>query len=80
MAEHQWGNLLLLPEGKTSGLYATSGSGVITAGKRKGLLWKEVDDVTTEMSPHISSVLNVSRYVFFGQQYWPLSGPQEKLL
>lgn len=29
------------------------------AGKREGLLWKEVDDGTTEMLPHISSVFNV---------------------
>lgn len=28
----------------TSGLYATSGAGVCMAGKREGLLWKEVDD------------------------------------
>lgn len=48
-----------------SGLYATSGSGVFKAGKRKGLLWKEVDDGTAEMSPHISSVLNVLCPVFF---------------
>lgn len=32
---------------------------VCKAGKREGLLWKEVDDGTTEMLPHISSVLNV---------------------
>lgn len=48
MAERQWGNVLLLQVG-ISGLYATSGFGVIVAGKRKGLLWKEVDDVTAEV-------------------------------
>lgn len=53
------GNLLLPEEGITSGLYATSRSGVCKAGKRKRLLWKEVDDVTTEMLPLISFVLNV---------------------
>lgn len=34
------------------------------AGKRKGLLWKEVDDGTAEMLPRTSSVLNVIRLVF----------------
>lgn len=78
--KYSWGRILcggasvgdqLQPErGITSGLYATSGSGVCKAGKRKGLLWKEVDDVITEMLPHISSVLNVSCLVFCGQQYW----------
>lgn len=34
------------------------------AGKRKGLLWKEVDDGTAEMLPHTSSVLNVISLVF----------------
>lgn len=41
---------------KTSGLYATSGSGVCKAGKRKGLLWKEVDDGTTDVATHFSNV------------------------
>lgn len=61
------GNLLLLPKGNASGLYATSGPGVCTAGKRKGLLWKEVDDVTAEMLPHISSVLMFLVLCCFGQ-------------
>lgn len=66
------GNQMLLPERiTTSGLYATSGSGFYEAGKRKGLLWKEVDDDSTEMLPHISSVLNVMPCVF-GQQHQPL--------
>lgn len=47
------GNVLLLQEG-ISGLYATSGFGVIVAGKRKGLLWKEVDDVTAEVLAALS--------------------------
>lgn len=52
---------LLPEEGVTSsGLYATSGSSVCKAGKREELLWSEVDDGTTEMLPHISSVLNAS--------------------
>ncbi len=66
------GNLLLPPEGITSGLYTTSGCGVCKAGKRKGLLWKEVDDVLAAMLPHVSSVLNVSHVVYVGQQYWLL--------
>lgn len=37
------------------------------AGKRKGLLWKEVDGGTAEMLPHTTSVLNVMRLV----QYLP---------
>lgn len=39
-----------------SGLYATSGSGVCKAGKRKGLLWKEVDDGTTDVASHFFCV------------------------
>lgn len=47
------GNRLPLYEGiTTSGLYVTSGSGVCKAGKRKGLLWKEVDDSTTDVASH----------------------------
>ena len=49
---------MLIHKGITSGLYATPGSGVCKAGKRKGL-WKEVDNSTTEMLPHISSVLKM---------------------
>lgn len=57
---------LQLEEGMSMcGLYATSGSGVYKAGKRKGLLWKEIDDGTADMWPHISSVFNVLRLVFF---------------
>lgn len=37
-------------------MYATSGSGVCKAGKRKGLLWKEVDDGTTDVASHFFCV------------------------
>lgn len=57
------------------GLYATSSSGVYKAGKRKGLLWKEVDDGTAKMLPHISSVFYV--LYFSGQQYWPFCWQKE---
>lgn len=46
------------------GLYATSGSGVCKAGKRKGLLCKEMDDGTTEMLPHISCVKCLMSCIF----------------
>lgn len=49
-------NLQLPDEEITSGLYATSGSGVCKAGKRERLLWKEADDDATEMLPHFLCV------------------------
>lgn len=47
------GNLQLLQEGLTSGLYAASGSG---SRVRERDFWKEVDDGTPEMLPHFFCV------------------------
>lgn len=74
------GNLLPLPKGMTSGLYATSGSGVCKAGKRKGLLWKEVDDVTAEMLPHISSVLMFLVLCCLGQHLLAYNSTKETIM